>query len=224
MTSGVPFFTGVALGLAGAAHCAGMCGGFAARAAAGPRRTASFALYVLGKTFAYVCLGAVAGAAGSRALRAAGGAQAALGMAAGFVLVVAGVVKMLPATATGRLSAALGRTLTAPFAALLRGGVPGGPFALGAATGLLPCGLVYLAALQGAACGTPLASVALMAGFGAGTAPVLGGAGFAAGALRARLGARNLRIAGACLMIATGVLAIVRAAATALAGRPSCCS
>ena len=52
-------------------------------------------------------------------------------------------------------------------------------FGLGAINGLLPCGLVYIAAAGAAATGQPIEGAIHMAAFGAGTLPVLLGIGMA---------------------------------------------
>ncbi|HYC78301.1 MAG TPA: sulfite exporter TauE/SafE family protein, partial [Planctomycetota bacterium] len=182
-----PFLAGVALGLASAAHCVGMCGAFAARAAAAPRRVAGFGAYAAGKTFSYLVIGAAAGAAGGRVLRDAGAVQAWVAAAAAATLVAVGVARLLPASTFRLLPERAARAIAAPVRGLARASLPGGRFTLGALNGLLPCGVVYLAALQAAALGTPLRAVALMAGFGVGTIPALVGAGVAADALRRRV-------------------------------------
>lgn len=232
-----PVVAGALLGLANAAHCAGMCGVFALRAAAAPRRVGGFVAYGLGKTFSYVVLGAVAGALGGKLLRNAGVAQAWAAAGAGALLLVAGGWKIAAVVRARRAAAAAAAGIAAapPAAAgapsgvvaavgaLLRSDLPGGRFTLGALTGLLPCGVVYLAALQGAALGGPARAVALMAGFGLGTLPVLAGVGTLGGALRGRFGPRTLQLAGGALLLATGAVVLGRAVLTLAAGRPSCC-
>lgn len=207
-------------GVANAAHCAGMCGLFAVQAGGVGR----FALYALGKTFTYAALGTVAGSLGAGALRALGGAQAWLGLAAGVLVVVAGVRFLRPPGARpgGALSA-----LVAPFAAgAARARSVGGPFLFGAATGLLPCGVVWLAAAQGAATASPAGGAAAMAAFGAGTIPVLAAVAlFGRGALL-RVGPSRVRTAGAVLVILCGIVTSVRASIPLLAetgGVPASC-
>ena len=218
-----PFVAGLLLGLANAAHCAGMCGAFAVRAAARPGRATGFSAYALGKSFSYIVLGAVAGALGAKLLRNAGVVQAWVAVVAGSILAIAGVAKIFPSTSVRLMPERFARAMAAPFAGLLNGELPGGRFTLGAVNGLLPCGVVYLAALQGAAQGGAARSAVLMAGFGLGTLPILIGVGSLGGALQSRLGPRNLRIAGGVLLLATGAVLIFRAVLTIAAGKPSCC-
>ncbi len=218
-----PAAAGFMLGLANAAHCAGMCGAFAVRATAKPGPLTAFSAYAMGKTFSYVVLGAVAGALGAKLLRNAGIVQAWVAVVAGAILALAGVTKLFPATAVRIVPEWFARRLSAVFGGLLQGELPGGRFTLGALNGFLPCGVVYLAALQGAAQGGPARSAVLMAGFGLGTLPVLAGVGSVGGALKGRLGAKNLRIGGGLLLLATGAVLILHAALTIAAGKPSCC-
>ena len=110
------------------------------------------------------------------------------------VLLLAGVRLLRPPGAVSRTGPAawFGQAL-APAFALVRGAErSGGPFALGAATGLLPCGIVYVAAIQGAALGTPLGGAALMAAFGVGTVPVLAAVGLLGHGAVARFGPARL--------------------------------
>jgi hypothetical protein len=58
-------------------------------------------------------------------------------------------------------------------AGVLKGRVPGHPFATGLFLGLLPCGLLYSALIAAAARGGPTEGAAALALFGLGTAPAL---------------------------------------------------
>ena len=64
-----------------------------------------------------------------------------------------------------RLSSALARSRRKDYLPLR--------YALGAGNGLLPCGLVYLAAIGAANAGSPLNGAVFMLAFGAGTLPLL---------------------------------------------------
>jgi sulfite exporter TauE/SafE len=219
---------GFLFGIANSAHCAGMCGIFAFQAGGGAAGAGSawrLPLYVAGKTFTYLFLGGLAGLAGAQVIRGATNVQAAVGVAVGLVLVLTAWRLLRPAKAPGRL-AIWWSNLVAPFFKGVRvAHDTGGPFALGAMTGALPCGVVYLAALQAAALGSPVRSMALMAAFGLGTAPVLVVAGLLGRGALARLGPVKLRVAGAILVLATGLVAVARSAPTLLAGdgTPACC-
>lgn len=191
-------------GVANAGHCAAMCGVFAIRAGGAAR----FAAYALGKTTTYVALGAVAGVLGARVLGALGGAQAWLGLAAGLVMIGAGVRLLVPPTA-GRVAGA-GRFL-APLAGVVeQARATGSAFLFGAATGALPCGVVYLAATQCAATASPVDGALGMAAFGMGTIPVLGVTSLLGKGALMRLGPSRVRTWGAILVLVTGVVVSIR--------------
>jgi sulfite exporter TauE/SafE len=217
--------TGLVFALANAVHCAGMCGAFAMRAAASPRPCPGFLLYGAGKTFTYLFFGALAGALGARVLAEGTPAQVALGMAAGALLFVAGVRRLLPGAARAAGGGALAAFLQPALAAAGRTDAAWGRFVLGAVTAALPCGVVYLAALQAAAAGTAEGGLLLMAGFGAGTLPSLGVAAALGHRVLSRLPRPALRFAGGSLLVALGILAVVRAAGPLFRdGTPgSCC-
>jgi len=221
---------GLLFALVNALHCAGMCGAFAVRAAAGRRPGAGVSAYLAGKTFTYVFLGALAGAAGGTLLSAAGPLQRLAGLLVGALFVVAGVrliAGRVAGGATGRFARAAS-ALLGPLLADLRvaeadgsGNAPGvAPaaarrFTLGALTGLLPCGVTGLALLQAAALGSPLSGAVFMAAFGLGTAPALAAVALLGRGLLARAGAgtRRLRYAAGGLLLAAGLLALLRAGA-----------
>lgn len=221
MTGAAALLPAFVIGAANAAHCAGMCGVFALRTGGAGR----FALYALGKTATYVALGTLAGAAGAQAVRAIGGAQAWLACLAGAVLVVAGVRLLLPRTASGSSAWA---TLLAPFSELAsRARAAGGPLLFGAATGAIPCGVTYLAAAHAAATASPAWGAASMASFGLGTVPVLLVTALAGRGVLLRLGPARVRAVGAVLVLAAGLVTMVRAGLPLLADPPGdavpCC-
>jgi hypothetical protein len=133
-----------AMGLAGSLHCAGMCGGLALVA----RRLPA---YLAGKTFTYVFLGALAGAFGRFVVPLTGArflAFAAAAMLAAMGLESLGVLQMPQAG-----SAWLGRAL---------GHLRGESLLFGAATGLLPCPMVYAFAAVAGASASPLKGASVM--------------------------------------------------------------
>lgn len=211
---------GIAFGLAQAVHCAGMCGVFALRAAGGGSPGLRIPLYLAGKGFTYLFIGALAGWLGSR-LEATREMQAILGVGAAGVVIATGATALIRPRSMSALAAAMGRTI-APFVPRVTGL---GPFALGAATGFLPCGVVWLAALQGAATGHVRGGLAFMAGFALGTGPILAIVGLAGRNVLERLGPRRLRVAGAALVIVTGLIMAWRSAAPLVAtpGTTPCC-
>ncbi len=210
---------GLALGVAGSAHCAAMCGPLVMLA--GARRPASRAsssgaawlgrtlLYHGGRVLVYGVLGSLAGLGGATVARA--GFGRALAVLAGVALLLQAAAA-LPWVSHARVAQALAagitRAVSAIAAALRRRGVQG-PFALGALNGLLPCGLVYAALTAAAGLGSLSNAVGFMLAFGLGTAPVLVFLGLASGAITSRVPVRVRRAAPAVLAI-VGVLLIVR--------------
>ena len=165
--------------LGGFGHCVGMCSPFVlfvSRHYGADRRgrrgaSAAQAWYTAGRIATYAALGAVAGALGG-VVQLAGatlGLQRAASVVAGAVLVawaLAALSDLAPRLYTG------GR-LFARIAGMLKGRVPGHPFATGLFLGLLPCGLVYSALIAAVARGGAVEGAAAMALFGLGTAPAL---------------------------------------------------
>ena len=165
--------------LGGFGHCVGMCSPFVLfvsrrYVSPGGGRPAAFAAqswYTAGRVVTYSMLGAVAGALGGVVELAGGllGLQRAAAMVAGGVLVVWALVTLsdlVPRLGTGG-------NLFTRVAALLKGRVPGHPFATGLFLGFLPCGLLYSALIAAAARGGALEGAAALALFGIGTAPAL---------------------------------------------------
>ncbi|MCC6859888.1 MAG: sulfite exporter TauE/SafE family protein [Bryobacterales bacterium] len=145
----------LAMSAAGMLHCAGMCGGLAI-VAAGPGRS-GLALYLSGKTAAYLLLGALAGSLGEMVMRSApfGWGARALAVLTGVVLLVLalealGLVRLAPSQSgwLGAVSRSLSRL------AAEEGWQ--GNLVLGFANGWLPCPLTYAFVALAAATGSPL--------------------------------------------------------------------
>lgn len=203
------------LALANAAHCAGMCGAFAAHATRGGGR--GLLLYLSGKTATYVSFGAVAGALGAQALGVSRAAQPWLALLAGVALAWAGLAALQPVPLRWLRGASLAGVLSPLIGSLRRPDLPGGRFTLGVVSGALPCGVVALALLQALATGSPASAAVYMLVFGCGTWPALALAGW----LLDRGGARlQLRAAGGVLLLATSALTLWRAIAAF--NDPSC--
>ncbi|HPF90323.1 MAG: sulfite exporter TauE/SafE family protein [Flavobacteriales bacterium] len=206
--------TAFLLGVAGSAHCVGMCGPIAL-AVPSPNnafltRLGSSLLLNGGRLFTYVLLGMTIGVfgAGMRLV----GLQQVTSIAAGIALILSvlipGLLERWAPTgqwsmAIGRLRGALGRQLgrTAPEAI----------FFTGMLNGALPCGLVYAALLGAAAQGTVLNSAAFMAAFAMGTVPAMVLFRLSGAAMLSRLRPRMRRLAPA-LVCTMGVLMILRGA------------
>lgn len=173
-------WTAFVLGLVGSLHCAGMCGPIALTLAhldALPgqltARPASILAgrfaYNLGRLFTYGVMGAIFGLAGRLAWLA--GAQRAVSIALGVAL-LAGLALARPGL-PARLLAPWLQRLKSPMSALLRRRSPGALLLLGLLNGLLPCGLVYVAAAGAIATGELFAGAAYMLVFGVGTVPMM---------------------------------------------------
>ena len=214
----------LALGLASSAHCAGMCGVFAIKAAAAPGRL-SFALYILGKVFTYCFIGALAGSFGARVIRDSVAIRGYAGLTAAIFLVAAGVMALLPGRAIAPWSRQVTSWLSPLFASIRHIEGNWGRFALGAVTGLLPCGVVYLAGVQAALAGSPVKAVALMGILGLATTPSLLLVAFLSEKIGGRFGKGHVRFAGAVLLLLLGAVTAWRALAPLLidSGNPAAC-
>ncbi len=143
------------LALAGAPHCLGMCGGFAAAAAEHPGGSS---LYTLGRIGTYMVLGAIAGVAGR------------------WIPGPSWVATTVGAIWIGFMAASLGGwvpepRIRLPGLALLATALRGrsglfASFGLGVLNGLLPCGLLYGALALPVAARGALEGALLMGLFG----------------------------------------------------------
>ena len=203
---------GALLGIAGSLHCAGMCGVFAIQAATqGKGFWRGFLPYWIGKSTTYLFLGVLAGQLGGALLRSAPSLQGYLGILTGGVILLAGIGTLRPPR--GRSHGLVARLLAPLWSTLAELTRERGTFALGLASGALPCGLSGLAALQAAAQGQSIAALATMMGLALGTFPVLSvlASGARLGVERwGRVGVRG-RLASALLLIGAGLFALWRA-------------
>lgn len=169
------FWMGLALGVAGSAHCIGMCGPLALALPtgdAGPLRRAGYlAAYSAGRVATYATLGAGFGVLGL-GIRLAG-MQQLLSIAVGISLILAVVLPQLlvrfkrskPWPWEGAVHKALRRWMGRPSTPRFVG--------VGLVNGLLPCGLVYTALAGASVSGSVASGMTFMAGFGFGTVPAL---------------------------------------------------
>lgn len=216
---------GALFGVGGAAHCAGMCGGFPLALATLPGglglRFARVAAYNFGRGFTYVFLATLAGALGlvfGRALEV-GAASSVLARVLSVVLGVSIIVVGLwllgmPLPFWRKLSSGflaeqvvwLTRSLTKSRSALA-------PLALGMVNGLLPCPLVYVMLSSAFVVAARLehlgGALALSAGFALGTMPIM----ISIGTFGAAVGAgtrRRLLAFAAVVMVVMGAVTIAR--------------
>lgn len=185
------FWTALALGFFGSLHCAGMCGPLALALPVTGRSVAGFVVgrvvYNLGRLVTYTALGLLFGFVGQTLLVAGLQRWVSIGLGVALLLgllaskklaLSAPIVRLL-----GRLKSTMSgwlQTRTLPALAVL-----------GGLTGLLPCGLVYVACAGAAATDHWHHGALYMLLFGLGTFPMMLGIGLSGrllqGSLRLKL-------------------------------------
>jgi uncharacterized protein len=176
-------WTAFLLGLVGSVHCAAMCGPLVI-AVSGTTDALPFAttrvVYHTGRLSTYAAIGLLFGAVGQTFALA--GFQRWLSLLAGAAILFGLLFSTRLALHTP--IAKLVVRLKSGFSCRLASRTLASQFALGAINGLLPCGLVYIAAAGAATTLSPLVGALHMAAFGAGTLPMMFGLSFAAGRMR----------------------------------------
>jgi hypothetical protein len=202
-------WTAFMLGLVGSLHCAGMCGPLALALPVAGKTRGDFVLgrvlYNLGRILTYTVIGAVFGLVGQ---------SFALAGFQKWVSLAAGVAILLGLVASTRIGLGLPITksvmwLKSSVGRLLQQRTFGSLFLLGSLNGLLPCGLVYVAAAAAAATGSLQMGVLSMAMFGLGTLPVMLGLGLAGRKLQGIFSFRLQNLVPISLVV-LGVLLILR--------------
>lgn len=167
---------GLSIGFVGSWHCIGMCGPLAM---ALPYRTANPYLrlfkslcYTAGRTLTYVMVGLLLAAVGEGFALA--GLQRSLSFVVGFTLVA---IALFPSI-NKRLELSVSRTWPGRFVqrhitGLYRSSGTGTFFLAGLLNGLLPCGMVYMAAFAVLGSADMSSGVLIMSGFGLGTLPLM---------------------------------------------------
>lgn len=230
----LPFFI---VGLLGAVHCVGMCGGIVgalSMAGQSPRRfpvrvvalpaapdmALDNALRVLsynaGRIGSYMAAGAIAGgmAGGVRTLSDVASLQIAGYWLANLMLVALGLYLMGAWHELARLEQA-GRVVWRRVQPLMRPLLPmdtsAKALALGALWGWVPCGMVYSVLLAAMLTGSPWSGAVVMLAFGLGTLPALLSLGMAGTRLKSWAKVRGVRIACGLIVLAFGMLGLIRA-------------
>ncbi|MBN8877909.1 MAG: sulfite exporter TauE/SafE family protein [Sphingobacteriales bacterium] len=168
---------GFLLGLAGSLHCIGMCGPLSLAIPVGgvdPKNKAFILLsYQAGRISTYGLIGALVGLAGTGILSA--GYQQSVSIVAGLVVLIAalGYFAGRSAKPFSFMKGFYQFISSLIFRLLKTARRPGGAFLLGMANGLLPCGMVYIAAIAAISLGNVTDSVSFMLLFGAGTLPAM---------------------------------------------------
>ena len=204
---------GLLLGLAGSVHCAVMCGPLVLSLGGwvDPRRARlpPILAYHAGRVIMYLLLALAAGATG-RAL-SYGGFGRAVSVGSGLLLLILAAgrgSRLVPRRGAIFWSLVITRACVAASRST-RVRPLAGQFAAGAVNGLLPCGLVYAAAIAAAGFGSVPAALTFMSGFGLGTVPVLLGIGLSSSSLSPSTRTRLRKLTPAALAL-TGALLIVR--------------
>jgi len=231
----LPFFM---IGLLGAVHCVGMCGGIvgAMSLAGAPRRsfpvpvvtaaasapgmvldnTLRILAYNTGRIASYMTAGAIAGgvAGGAHALADMASLQIAGYWLANLMLVALGLTLMGAWRGLARLEQA-GQVIWRRVQPLMKPLLPMDSvpkaLALGALWGWVPCGMVYSVLLAAMLTGSPWSGAAVMLAFGLGTLPALLTMGMAGARLTSWTRVRGVRVAAGIIVLAFGVLGLVRA-------------
>ena len=161
------------LGLASSLHCVGMCGPLVMSVPVqhlpDGKKTTGILLYQLGRIGTYVLLGIIAGFVGWR-IYAAGFQQ--------LFSILLGILILLMLSGSFFLNKLhgnnwLNQRVTQFMFWAIRRQAPFGMLLMGAANGLLPCGMVYVAITGAMATGTVPGAALFMLSFGIGTLPAL---------------------------------------------------
>lgn len=203
-------FAAALAGLAGSPHCVGMCGPFAAAAS---RSTAGGVAWHVGRLSTYALLGAIAGLLGASVpgptwlVRVLG-----VILLVAFSARLAGLGPEFHLSGIPGLERALGRATSM--------GGPLGGAALGALSGLMPCGLLYAALALPIAAADPVIGALSMVAFGAGTVPLL--AVLSGAAQRLVNGSKWTRYGLAVVVLVSGLSAISTRAPAPAGEAPVC--
>ncbi|WP_426105725.1 sulfite exporter TauE/SafE family protein [Massilia sp. TSP1-1-2] len=224
------------VGLAGSLHCVGMCGGIVSAFSMAPAGRSAFpvavvtqaapraadsalrmAAYNTGRIASYAAAGAIAGglAGGARTLAGLEAWQTLAYWFANAMLVLLGLYLTGAWAGLARLEQlgqGLWRKLRPLMGKLLPIDSPFKMLALGALWGWLPCGMVYSVLLTAMLAGSAPAGAAVMLAFGLGTLPMLLALGAAGARLQRALQNKHARAAGGLLVLAFGLLGMLRAA------------
>ncbi|QIZ76588.1 sulfite exporter TauE/SafE family protein [Ferrimonas lipolytica] len=212
------FFAALIVGLLGAGHCFGMCGGvvgaFSQALAPAHRLSLQHRItytlsYNLGRISSYVIAGAVVGLSSSAlvTISSTDHVISVLQALAGIMLVLMGlyVAQWLKWLAfVEQLGKPLWQALTPVRQALNVIDSPSKAYAAGMVWGWLPCGLVYSTLTWALASGSAISGAQIMLGFGLGTLPALITMGAASTLIYNLLRKKKLRIISGLVLIAYG--------------------
>ena len=197
------------LGLASSLHCVGMCGplimSVPVQHLQEREKTVGMLFYQLGRIGTYVVLGVIAGLLGWR-IYAAGFQQL-------FSIIIGAVLLLM---LSGRFflnqfhgNNWLNKRVTQIMFWAIKQQSPMGMLLMGAANGLLPCGMVYMALTGAMASGSIAGAALFMFSFGIGTLPALLGLAFWGVKLSWQT-RRHMQKAVPYVIAITGILLIIR--------------
>lgn len=204
---------GFVLGISSSLHCVGMCGPLSlalpVQHLSNTGRILSILLYQVGRVITYSVLGLIMGLAGRSFWLS--GYQQSFSIAAGSLIILMAVFYFLQRK---HIEVPLLSHWYRFVQSLIIGVMQSqkgiiGFLLLGMANGLLPCGMVYLAAAASLSFSQVLLSVTFMAAFGAGTLPAMLLVAFG-GRLMGWKGRRYARRIVPVFIVATGILLIMR--------------
>lgn len=207
------------LGLMGAVHCIGMCGGIvgalsmsgsAPDGMPGEQQQRFVLAYNLGRITSYTLAGALAGGLGAYAmdLVALHHAQLVLKLFAALFMILLGLYlsgwwQVL--TRLERFGAHLWRFIQPLGRSFLPVRSRAGAYVVGLVWGWLPCGLVYTALIYSLTAGGLVQGAALMFSFGLGTLPLMLSMGFAGARFAQTIRDPRVRVLAGCIVIGFGL-------------------
>lgn len=204
------------IGLLGAGHCIGMCGGITtmlttAIGANNTKKTKFIVLYNVGRIFSYSVLGAIAGFTGSLAVKQMGLPVIVLKILAGIFLILLGLyiarwlLLLNYVEATGK---ALWQKIQPLSKHLIPVNTASKALGLGVLWGWLPCGLIYSTLTWSIASGSALQGFLIMFAFGLGTLPALLTVSFGATKVKSILGINWVRQLIGMALIIYGIITL----------------
>lgn len=166
-------FSAFVIGLVGSLHCVGMCGPLMLAAQQRGDGWQQPVFYQAGRLTTYLLLGFLLGGLGLGLQL--WNLQSTLAVLSGGLLVTVAALRLWKPTflVSYKPIEGLYFKLRVFFGSQLGNTGNSAHFALGLCNGLLPCGMVYLAAVGAANVGNPLGGGLFMLGFGLGTLPLL---------------------------------------------------
>ena len=203
----IQLISAFSLGLAGAGHCLGMCGGIASAlslgGSGGPATTLS---YHAGRLCSYTMLGGLLGFASASIDISIW--MVALRYIAGLLLIAMGLYIgnwWLGMAVLEKAGAQLWQPIQRISSRWLPIKHPRQALALGLTWGLMPCGLIYSSLAWATAAGNGVNSALLMFVFGLGTLPAMLATSFGANRVQHYLRLRGLKTIIAVLLILSGL-------------------